>query len=220
MSRSCLFLLCLMSFMCAHIAEGAQDAVQFNLEDQKAYMDAQIELLKKQTDLSAALKNWAQVGAESLPSVVSIGVRGREAYTRILLSNGSVMLLRDGDSIKRGLTVSQIEPQGVWVDVELSKGVKKRLRLEFAQLAARDDWMPSDVLAAIARPIGFPVNLEMASLPRSALVVPPRVLSKTTANPVPSATARPNPNATDLIGPAHVAPDPNPEPPWMSRRTR
>ena len=157
-------LLLLISALCAHGALGFQGAEQFNLEDQKAYMEAQIELLKKQTDWSTALKNWAQVGAESLPSVVSIGVRGTQAYARLLLANGSVMLLRNGDSIKRGLNVAHIEPQGVWVDVELARGGKKRVRLEFAQLASRDAWVASDMLAANA-------NAWLSSASSSALKV-------------------------------------------------
>ncbi len=120
----------------------------YNLEDQKALMEAQIEMLKKQTDLSAALKTWAQAGSMSLPRVITIGIRGQEAFTKLLFSNASEMIFKSGESIKRGLTVAKIDEGGVWVDLELSRGLMKRIRLDFAQLPVNETWMAGELLGA------------------------------------------------------------------------
>ena len=129
-------------------------AIAQNLEDQKAYMEAQIELLKKETDLNAAMKTLSQVGGESLPSIVSIGVQGTSSYARLLLPNGASVIFAPGESIKKGLRLLRIEERAVWVQVQDAKGAKKELSLEFAQVAPAQSYVPSSSFGIL--PIGGP----------------------------------------------------------------
>ncbi len=179
-----------------------------NVEDQKAHMQAQIELLKKETDLNAAMKTLSQVGGEALPSIVSIGVRGTLSYARLLMPNGATVIYAPGESIKKGLSLLRIEERAVWVQVDLPKGTKKALSLEFAQVAPSQTYVPSS-------PFGIlPFGAAMGGLfdePKGAVGV---VQSN---KPLPDVSAlgfTPVPPPKSRVPPEHT------EPAWMSRRTR
>jgi len=191
--------------LCAH-------AQSFNLEDQKALMEAQIEMLKKQTDLSAALKTWAQTGSPSLPRVVSIGIRGQEAFTKLLFSNASQMIFKAGESIKGGLRVAKIEEGGVWVDLEMSHGPVKRIRLEYAQLPANEPWMGGEAIGTEPHALSMSL-LDWTRAQSSSVLMPPGVPSMTTA---PSALS---PQRSVKEPPSSQANTPS-QPEWMSRRSR
>lgn len=122
----------------------------FNLEDQKALMEGQIEIFKKQSDLNAAMRSWAQSGAPHLPRVVSIGIRGKEAYAKLVFSNSAEVVFKSGELIQSGLVLVKIEEDGVWVDAKLHSGPRKRLRLEYAQMPSTESWMAADILGPMS----------------------------------------------------------------------
>jgi len=109
-----------------------------NVEDQKAVMEAQIELLKKQADLNAALRALGQVAGEVLPSVVSIGSRGPESFARLMMPNGTSFVFKPGERINKRLSLASIEDKTVWVHIEESGMAKKLMRLEFTQVSSSE----------------------------------------------------------------------------------
>jgi Arc/MetJ family transcription regulator len=86
------------------------------VEDRKAVMDAQIDLVKKQKDLKDALRALAGSSAQGLPVVVSVTI-GNERIARLQLPNGIVSQYREGEAIQRGMVVSAIAPKQVFVAV-------------------------------------------------------------------------------------------------------
>ena len=233
----------ILTFTVLAVCQAVQ-AQGFNLEDQKALMEAQIEMLKKQTDLNAALKAWAQAGAQSLPRVVSVGIRGQEAFTKLLFSNASEVIFKAGEPIKRGLSVAKIEESGVWVDLESSSGVKKRIRLDYAQMPVNENWMAGEVLgtelhamtlsdlarvqsSSVLMPMGLPtstpVHVQVSSNLQGNSNLQtrqnPHLNAQTSVPTNHPPSFRPS-IPSNAVGDEPSGASPALEPHWMSRRTR
>ena len=205
-----------------------------NVEDQKAMMEAQIELLKKQADLNAALKALSPMGAQALPSVVSIALRGPVSFARLLMPSGESVVFKPGERIHQGLTLASIEDKAVWVHVEQAGMAKTLTRLEFAQLSSKEPVMgpgPWNSKGTMSRawPIGpMPLTpLALAPLPLAPLPLAPLPLTPLPAMSSPgpmagaSTQASPTPRMKDPVDRVKSsALEELPPPAWMSRRTR
>lgn len=112
------------------LVAGMAAAQSQTVEDRKAVMDAQIELVKKQKDLQDALRALAGTSASGLPSVVSVTV-GSERVARLQLPNGIVGHYREGESVRPGMVVSSIAPRQVFVAIGSGKK-RTAIPLEFA----------------------------------------------------------------------------------------
>jgi len=182
-----------------------------NVEDQKAMMEAQIELLKKQADLNAALKALSPHGAQALPSVVSIALRGPISFARLLMPSGESVVFKPGERIHQGLTLVSIEDKAVWVHVEQAGMAKTLARLEFAQLSSKEpdlgpgSWSSKRTMSS-ALPIG---PLPLAPSP----LTPLPLIAASQANPT-----RQMKDPVDRV--KSTALEELPPPAWMSRRTR
>lgn len=106
-------------------------AVAQTVEERKAVMDAQIELLKKQKDLQEALRSVAGSAASGMPVVVSVTI-GHERVARLQLPNGIVGHYREGESVRPGVVVASIGPKQVFVAVASSGKKPTAIPLEFA----------------------------------------------------------------------------------------
>ncbi len=195
-----------------------------NVEDQKAYMEAQIELLKKEADLNAAMKTLSQVAGEALPSIVSIGVRGALSYARLLMPNGATVIYSAGEPIKKGLTLLRIEERAVWVQVESPKGIKKALSLEFAQVAPAQTYVPSSSFGIL--PNGGAIGGAIGGVlgdPKGGMGVVHPNIALPDASPLgltlrpPSQSSVPSDRTAPVPSPAQSS---SAAPAWMSRRTR
>jgi hypothetical protein len=91
------------------------------LEDRKAEIDAQIELLRKEAELSAAMRQANGGGALTLPMVVSIGVVGEERSARLHAGSGVVSRYREGETIRPGVVINAITPTQVTVSIREGK---------------------------------------------------------------------------------------------------
>lgn len=92
-----------------------------SVDDQKAEMDAQIELLRKQVDLMNAQRQAAGSTLTGLPTVVSVvGFDGNMAV-KLRSSNGLVSIYRTGDFVRSGMVISNITPKRVMLTIENNK---------------------------------------------------------------------------------------------------
>ena len=182
-----------------------------NVEDQKAMMEAQIELLKKQADLNAALKALSPHGAQALPSVVSIALRGPISFARLLMPSGESVVFKPGERIHQGLTLVSIEDKAVWVHVEQAGMAKTLARLEFAQLSSKE-------------PDLVPGSWSSKRTMSSALPICPLPLAPSPLTPLPliaASQANPTRQMKDPVDRVKsTALEELPPPAWMSRRTR
>lgn len=121
----------LVAVACA-LAAGLVAAQSQTVEDRKAVMEAQIDLVKKQKELQDALRALAGTSASGMPVVVSVSI-GSERVARLQLPNGIVGHYREGESVRPGMVVSSIGPKQVFVAVAGSSGKRvAAVPLEFA----------------------------------------------------------------------------------------
>lgn len=95
---------------------AGQVAAQQTVEDRKAVMDAQIELVRKQKELQEALRALGGAQALGMPVVVSVTI-GNQRVARLQLPNGIVGHYREGEAIRPGMVVTSIAPKQVFVAV-------------------------------------------------------------------------------------------------------
>jgi hypothetical protein len=145
------------------------------VEDRKAVMDAQIELLKKQADLNTALRAVAGTLALGLPTVVSVTQIGNQRTVRLQLPNGQISHFREGDAIRHGMVLTAIAPKQVVVAVANGKKMTA-VPLEFAMVVQA---------GAHAQPIA-PAIMPDALLPLPPRVVVPAIEAIPAAKPFPT----------------------------------
>lgn len=121
------------SFQCATAL-----AEPLGVEDRKAMMDAQIEILHKEAELNHALQQSAGSSAINFPVVISVMTAGDERIARLQLPNGVVGYYREGEMVRPGMVLASIAPKAVMVSVAREKSRKKAavVPLEFAAGAA------------------------------------------------------------------------------------
>jgi hypothetical protein len=134
------------------------------LEDRKAVMEAQIELLRKEMELNTMLRQASGAGAPSLPMVVSISTVGSERSARLQFPNGMVGRYREGEMIRPDLVLSVITPMQVMVSVRVGKKTAA-VALDFLAGAA-----PRPAAGAAANAFAMPASLQ--SLELQQLLVP------------------------------------------------
>lgn len=169
--------------ICAFLAASALAQNAKGYDDQRAELDAQIDLLRKKKELEEALRAVAGVGAASMPSVVLImGIEGR--YTaRLIQPNGVVGYFGEGDVVRPGVTVAAITPRAVAVKV--GEGKKARtVPLEF-MAGATTPGMPG-----MPGMPGLPPGAPAGALPPELLPAPPSVMPRL-PSPTPAAQAAP-----------------------------
>ena len=177
-----------------------------NVEDQKAVMEVQIELLKKEADLNTAFKALGQAAGEVLPSVVSIGVRGAISYARLMMPNGSSFVFKPGERIDKRLSLASIEDKAVWVQIEQEGMKKKLMRLEFTQVSSIESdvgigkWNSNLIMPSAMPKAPLPPISSMGFLAGSS--------SQISLSKEPIASGK-NSSIQEI-----------PAPQWMSRRTR
>lgn len=107
-------------------------AQSINFDDEKAKLDAQLELVNKQQQLQEALRRLGTGGAAAggMPMVVAVvGLDGQLA-ARLQLPNGVVRTYFEGEAIRPGMVVSAITPRAVMMKV--GAGAKaKPMQLDF-----------------------------------------------------------------------------------------
>ena len=113
------------------VAASAQETV----EDRKAVLDAQIDLLKKQSEMNKLLRDVAGSAATGLPVVLSVSDVGGLRVARLQLVNGTAGYYREGEFVQNGVAVSAISGRQVFVKVGSGKSAKSVL-LDFATRAA------------------------------------------------------------------------------------
>ncbi len=151
-------------FFMASVCAAASGQAVGTVEDRKAVMDAQIELVKKETDLNSALRSLAGSSALGLPTVVSVTQLGNQRTVRLQLPNGQVSHYREGDSIRRGMVLTSIAPKHVVVAVQNGKKMTP-VPLEFAMVVSA---------SAQAQPT-TPASIPDALLPSPPQVVVPAI---------------------------------------------
>lgn len=103
-----------------------------SFEDEKAKLEAQLELVQKQKALQDALRALVGSSAGQLPTVVSVMQAGEEAIVRLQLANGQVNHYRKGDMVQRGMVLSSVAPREVIVSLAASGRRQTPVVLEFA----------------------------------------------------------------------------------------
>ncbi len=112
------------------IAINFDSAQSQTVEDRKAVLDAQIDLVKKQKELQDVLRALAGTSLIGMPVVVSVTI-GSERVARLQLPNGIVGHYREGEVIRPGVVVSSIAPKQVFVAIAKGKRMVA-VPLEFA----------------------------------------------------------------------------------------
>lgn len=102
-----------------------------NLDDQKAVMQAQIEIMRKEQDLKSALKALALSDYQPLPRVLSLSIRGHQAQVRLQLASGVSANFMAGDLVAAGVKITEIKEREVFVEVQRNSKAQ-RVPLEFA----------------------------------------------------------------------------------------
>lgn len=173
-----------------------------SVEDRKAVMDSQIELLRKEAELNEALRRVAGSAAISLPSIVSISRMGANRIARLQFSNGTMEYFREGEMIRPGMKVALISQKQVLVAVD--KGKKKvELPLEFAAVNANGvPGMPGMMGApGVPGAPGSNVPVELLPTPPSVTVPAIEIIPR---NPPPAkAPAAAQPGNTPASAQAH-----------------
>lgn len=121
MARSNMTALLFAALACSGSVDAAAQNQIMTLEDRKAVMDAQIELLRKEMELNTILRQVNGAGALTLPLVVSISTVGNERSARLQFPNGMVGRYREGEIIRSDLVLSTITPMQVMVSVRVGK---------------------------------------------------------------------------------------------------
>jgi len=100
-------------------------AQSLTFDDQKAMIDAQLQLARKQQELNTALALLASPAQSAMPAVVAIlGMNGK-LQARLQLSTGAVMNYSEGETIRPGMQVAAITPR--MVTVAVGEGKKRRV---------------------------------------------------------------------------------------------
>jgi len=157
---------------------GQVGAQQQTVEDQKAVLDAQIELVKKKRDLQNELRNLGGSSSMGLPVVVSVTI-GSQRVARLQLPNGIVGHYREDEMIRPGMVVSSIAPKQVFVKVSSGKRAVA-VPLDFAGPAMSG---PGQVPALPGQ------NVPDALLPKAPDVTVPAIEVIPDAKPVAAAAA-------------------------------
>lgn len=159
------------------LAAGVSAAQAQTVEDRKAVIDAQIDLVKKQKELQDALRSLAGTSAAGMPVVVSVTI-GSERVARLQLPNGIVSHYREGESVRPGMVVSSIAPRQVFVAVSNGKKMTA-IPLDFA----------GPVTPGAAAPAGQQAVPD-ALLPTAPAVTVPAIEVIPDAKPAQAATAK------------------------------
>jgi hypothetical protein len=114
------------------VLAGGVAAAADTVEDRKAVMDAQIDLLKKQAELNKLLREVAGSSAMGMPVVISISQIGAEHVARLQMANGNTSYFREGDVVQPGVMLSGIGARQVFVRVGAGKKATA-VPLEFAR---------------------------------------------------------------------------------------
>lgn len=104
---------------------------QETVEDRKAVLDAQIDLLKKQAEVNKLLRDVAGSSAMGLPVVLSTSEVGGVRMARLQLANGNAGYFREGEMVQNGVAISSIAGDRVFARIGSGKGAKAIL-LDFA----------------------------------------------------------------------------------------
>jgi hypothetical protein len=152
---------------CPGIVHAADQIM--TLEDRKAVMDAQIELLRKEMELNTVLRQVNGAGTLSLPMIVSISTVGSERSARLQFPNGMVGRYREGEMIRSDLVLSAITPMQVMVSVRVGKKATA-VALDFLAGAAPRPASGSAAGAASANAFAMPASLQSMELQQ--LMVP------------------------------------------------
>lgn len=99
----------------------APSFAQKTVDDRKAELDAQIELLRKEAELNAALRSVAGSTALGMPAVVSVAQVDGKGVARLQLPNGIVSHFREGDHINSQMVVNSISSARVFVSIKRGK---------------------------------------------------------------------------------------------------
>lgn len=170
-------MLCMsMTAQCETLAGGVPN----DLDDRKAVMQAQIEVMRKELDLNNTLKSLALSVYQPLPSVLSLSLLGQRSQARLLLPSGSSASYKVGDLVAAGARIVEINAQEVWVELH-QKGKTVRVPLEFAT-GSHSATMPAAPLSATPNTI-IPAELmpKLPSVPLpSVSAVQPQSLFKVT----------------------------------------
>ncbi len=102
-----------------------------DFDDQKAVMQAQIEIMRKELDLNSTLKSLALSAYQPLPSVLSLSIWGAQAQVRLLFASGASANYKAGDLLPGGIKITEIKEREVLVQVQ-RQGKSIRVPLEFA----------------------------------------------------------------------------------------
>ena len=152
-----------------------------DLDDQKAVMQAQIEIMRKELDLNSTLKSLAMSVYQPLPSVLSLSIRGSQAQVRLLFASGVSANYKTGDLVPGGFKISEIKEREVFVEIRRnSKAV--RVALEFAISPASPSLSPSFVSAGVGAIIPPELMPKLPHVPMPA-VSAPRALPSLGAKP-------------------------------------
>lgn len=163
-----------------------------SVQDRKAVMEAQIDLLKKQAELDRELQLSAGMTMTSMPQVLSvIGLDGKMT-ARLQFSNGLVSNYVEGEVVRSGMRVASITPKQVALTVGTDKKKSKLVVLDFVAGASM---MPG---------ISAPGGVLSRPVPKELLPDPPYVPMPTPYVPLAPAKA----SASAQL----VAPTPAPAP--------
>ena len=200
------------------LAGGAPAAAQQSgptVQDRKAVMQAQIELLKTQADLNKALQESAGSESAPLPQVIAVFGLDGDMVARLQMSNGLVSNFRAGETIRSGLTVSSITPRQVSVVVGRGKAVKAIPLEFFAVVPAGSTGMAGLPPGVPGMPGAMPGGFRPQPIPRELLPAPPDVRVPSIGGPVAPVASIPagaTPAAPSLPPVATAAPAPAPLP--------
>ena len=163
-----------------------------SVQDRKAVMEAQIDLLKKQAELDRELQLSAGMTMTSMPQVLSVIVLDGRMTARLQFANGLVSNYVEGDVVRNGMRVASITPKQVAMTVGMDKKKSKLVVLDFVAGASMIPGIPSQG-GLMPRPV-----------PKELLPDPPYVPMPTPY--VPSAPAK----AGVVAPPVAQAPAPAP----------
>lgn len=162
-------------------------ASERSYDDQKAELEAQIDLLGKRKQLDEILRSSAESSFRGMPAVVAImGIEGR-MVARLQQPNGTVMNYAEGEIIRPGIVVATITSRSVTVRV--GSGKKSSL-------------VPLERLAGATQGLagagGMPSPQQGQPLPPELLPMPPVVARPLQPLPMgvpPAPVAQPAPAA-------------------------
>lgn len=152
-----------------------------SVSDRIAVRNAQVQLIKADTELERALQEQAGASLARLPVVYAVMGLDGAMQARLYQSNGVVNNYKVGDSVRPGMRVASITPREVWVEVGSGKQTRA-LPLEFKASSAGDTLTPQP--GGLGMPGGRP------PVPRELLPAAPEVaLPGSAPEPVAAAPA-------------------------------